>query len=265
MNWRVLLFALAALAPAAGACTRPFIVPVSPIGLSVTIQGSAIGGIYPDVLRSIGEKSGCEFQLAAVPRARQEAMFEAGKADLLMPASRTPRRDQHGYFIALVGSRAMLLSLGAEQAPITSAAQLLARRELRVAVVRGFDYGEPYLALLDELKKQGRLYYESDPVGVARLLKAKYADVTIMAPIILFGATQGDQRVSDIADKIRSSALAEIDWGQSGIYISKHSVTPEDRARLEQLLTDAVKAGTVWDAFKRRYPVNILSDSIRQR
>ncbi|MES2126280.1 MAG: transporter substrate-binding domain-containing protein [Pseudomonadota bacterium] len=265
MNWRVLVLALAALAPAAGACTRPFVIPVAPIGLSVTIQGNAIGGIYPEVLRSIGEKSGCQFQLTSVPRARQEAMFEAGKADLLMPASRTPRRDQHGYFVPLVGSRALLLSLGPEASTITTVAQLLARRELRVAVVRGFDYGEPYQALLDELKKQGRLYFEADPVGVARLLKAKYADLTIMAPIILFGATQGDQRVTDIADKIRGGALAELEWGQSGIYISKHSVTPEDRATLEQLLSEAVKSGTVWEAFKRRYPVNILSDSVRQR
>ena len=49
------------------------------------------------------------------------------------------------------------------------------------------------------------------------------------------------------------------------MYISKKAVTPEDRAALENLLGGAAKSGAVWDAFKRYYPPDILSGSIRPR
>ena len=113
--WRrtmaVLALALALPSLAGAQCSRDIQVPVSAIGASVVINGASIGGIYPDLLRSMGAKLGCNFVFTAVPRARLEAMFEAGKADMLIPASSTPRRDQHGLFIPLMGNRPLLISL----------------------------------------------------------------------------------------------------------------------------------------------------------
>jgi polar amino acid transport system substrate-binding protein len=74
-------------------------------------------------------------------------MFEAGKADLLIPASSTPRRDQHGLFIPMLGNRPLLISLQGTRAPINTMQDLIERRELRVALVRGYDYGASYQAL----------------------------------------------------------------------------------------------------------------------
>ncbi|MBT9457853.1 MAG: transporter substrate-binding domain-containing protein [Burkholderiaceae bacterium] len=246
-------------------CSRAINVPVSPTGLSVTVGADGVGGVYPDILRSVAAKEGCSFTFSVVPRARQEVMFETGKADLLIPASRTPRRDEHGIFVPLIYNRATLISLASERPAVRSAQELLERRELRVALVRGYDYGEAYQELVKELGKQGRLAFDVDANSIARKLAAGMADVTIMAPSILVGAMFGDTRVEHLTDKLRYEPLPELPWGDSGAYISKTAVSAEDRALLRDLLENATKSGALWKAFLRYYPPGSLKDSVRPR
>lgn len=245
------------------ACSRAIDVPVSATGQSVIIEGDTIKGIYPDLLRSVAEQEACTFTLSAVPRARQEMLFETGRADVLIPASKTARRDAHGTFIPLIHNRAMLVSIQSGRAPIQSTQQLLEQSNLKVALVRGFDYGPAYQALTAALEKQGRLILEVDAVSVARLLKAGTADVTIMAPSILAGAVQGDERVRDLVDRFRFEALRELPWGHSGAYISNRALNPEDKALLQGALERAARSGVVWKGFQHYYAPAILAGSIR--
>nr|WP_316644262.1 transporter substrate-binding domain-containing protein [uncultured Roseateles sp.] len=246
-------------------CSRVINVPLSPTGLSVTVGADGVGGVYPDVLRGVAAKEGCSFAFSVVPRARQEVMFETGKSDLLIPASRTPRRDEYGIFVPMIYNRATLISLASERAQVRSIAELLERRELRVALVRGYDYGDIYQELVKELGRQGRLVLDVDANSIARKLAADMADVTIMAPSILIGAMAGDARVEQLTDKLRYEPLSELPWGDSGAYISKAAVSAEDRAALRDLLEGAAKSGAVWKAFLRYYPPGSLKDSIRPR
>lgn len=262
-----LALALAITLPAAAmaGCSRPFTVPLAPTGLSVVVSGQSVSGIYPEMLNAISAKSGCEFKLSVVPRARQQAMFEAGQADLLLPATHTARRDQFGYFVPLVGVRPAVISYEAHHAPLRTAQDLLERKELRVALVRGYDYGEAYQALARELTAQGRVMLEPDAVSIARKLHAHFVDVTIMAANVMAGAVQSDARVEAMSGKLRIEPLDELPWVDSGVYISKTSVTAEDRAALENLLASAVKSGAVWEGFKRYYSTDILNSSLRPR
>ncbi|MFZ6654535.1 substrate-binding periplasmic protein [Undibacterium sp. TJN19] len=245
------------------ACSRAINVPVASTGRSVLINGDQIDGIYPDVLRNLGDS--CKFLLTAVPRARLELMFETGRADLLIPASRTPKRDEHGIFIPMVYNRATLISLDSNRPVITSAQELLDKKDLKVALVRGFDYGPAYQDLVKELTRQGRLFFDAEPLSVARLLKAGIADVTIMAPSILAGAIMEDGRVQDMLDKLRYEPIPELPWGDSGAYISKNSLNNEDRAALKEMMEQIAKSGMVWKGFQRYYPANVLKESIRPR
>lgn len=245
-------------------CSRPMNVPMSATGQSVIVADNEITGIYPELLQSLA-KEGCEFVLTAVPRARQELMFETGKADLLIPASKTPRRDELGIFIPLIRSRATLISLDAKRPILKSAYELLERKDVRVVLVRGFDYGVAYQELAEALSKQNRLLLESDPVAVARVLKANPGDVTIMAPVIFTGAIQDDARVSDLADRLRLEPLNELPWGESGVYLSRSTLNKEDTATLTAMLTRAAQSGSVWKGFQTYYPANVLKESIRPR
>ncbi|NVM78619.1 polar amino acid transport system substrate-binding protein [Duganella sp. SG902] len=245
-------------------CSRDIAAPVSANGASVIVEGTTARGIYPDLLRTLGPKAGCNFVFTVVPRARQVAMFKAGLADVLVPASRTAARDQLGTFIPMINHRAMLISVNNGRAPITSAQDLLARKELRVAVVRGFDYGEHYTALIDELQKQGRLFVEVDVVGIARLLHAGSADVTIMGPTLMAGAIRRDARVQLLQDKLRMEAIPELPWHQSGAYIS-NALKPEDQALLRDMLEKAGKSNQVMEGYLRYFRADLLSDSVRPR
>ena len=267
MKLRWLLAACAAVLTAhAGAtgCSREISVPVSANGASVIIDGTHVKGIYPDLLRAIGPRIGCSFSFAVVPRARQVAMFQSGAADVLAPASRTPERDKLGTFVPMITHRAMLISVNHGRAPLTSLQDLLARRDLRVAVVRGFDYGEQYSALVTELQKQGRLFIEVDVIAVARLLSAGSADVTIMGPTLMAGAIRRDQRVHGLQEKLRTEPVPELPWSQSGAYVS-HALKPEDQAILREALEKAGKSNHLMESYLHYFRHDVLTDSVRPR
>jgi polar amino acid transport system substrate-binding protein len=247
-------------------CSRPMRVPVAPIGLSVQTAGDTVSGLYPDLLRQLADKNGCVMAFSVVPRARQEAMFESGSADLLVPATRTERRDGHGTFVPMVSSRAVLISLQSERANVGSVAELLARKELRVVVVRGYDYGPAYQGMLKQLGRQGRLLQAADPVSAARMLAAGMAELTVMTSTIFTGALQGDARVRPLLERLRFEAVEELPWGESGIYVSsKAALDGADRALMLELLERSARSDAVWRAFQRYYPPASLTESIRPR
>jgi polar amino acid transport system substrate-binding protein len=260
------LAALAAASTAARAeCSREIAVPVAPIGVSITANGGTVGGIYPDVLRAASQKAGCQLAFSVVPRARQEVLFEMGKADLMLPATRTPARDVIGTFIPLIGHRATLISMAGSRPPLASAQELLDRPELRVAVVRGFDYGERYQALIKELAKQGRLFQEVDTVAVARLMLSGAIDVTIMGPTTLAGAVLRDARLSGMLGKLRIEPIPELPWSVSGVYVSRRSLKPEDQAALLDVMENIARSNTILESFQRVHRADILAESVRPR
>jgi polar amino acid transport system substrate-binding protein len=248
---------------AQAACSRVINVPVSATGQSVIIDGDAIRGIYPDLLRTLGDKEACTFALTAVPRARLEMLFETGRADLLIPASKTPKRDALGTFVALIHNRATLISLQSGRPAINTLRDLREHSSLKVALVRGFDYGPAYQELIAALGQQGRLILEVDALSVARLLKTGTADLTIMAPTILAGAMQDDERVRDLVDKLRLEPVDELPWGDSGVYLSNTALSPSDKAALQDALERAARSGAVWKSFQRYYAPAVLKASIR--
>lgn len=259
-----MLVAMLATAAHAGArCSRDINVPLAPLGASVIVNGNEISGIYPEMLRAMGARAGCNFIMTAVPRARLNAMFDAGLADIMLPSVREARPASKAIFVPLIGSRAVLISVGASAPAIRSARQLIEHPEIRLAEVRGADFGEPYRSVMDELDKQGRVYFEADPISVARLLNAGFADATIMATTTLSGAIQNDARVAGLFDKLSFQPLAEFTWGVSGVSLSRQSLTPGDLALLRELFERAARSGSVLEAFQHHHRADILAQSAR--
>jgi polar amino acid transport system substrate-binding protein len=258
-----LVTALAPAAQAAG-CSRPIAVPVSADGASVVLAPDGIRGIYPDVLRGIADKAGCQFDLALVPRARQVALYGLGRADIFIPAAHTQERDRHGIFVPLISTRPMLISIEGNHTKISNARELLAQRDLRVAVVRGFDYGEGYMALTGELAKQGRLLVEVDVISVARLLHAGAADITIMAPSVVVSATRRDPRVQGLLERLRTDAIPELPWRMSGAYVSR-ALSNSDQEVLIDALEKAAKTSAVVDGYVHYFGPDLLKGGLRPR
>jgi polar amino acid transport system substrate-binding protein len=270
MTRRLLTATVAALMPAlfslnaAAGCSRDIAVPVSASGSGVIVDGPEIKGIFPDLLREMSRKTGCKFVFNVVPRARLVALYRVGQADILVPATRTPERDKLGTFVPMVNNRPMLISLAGKRTPIASASELLSRRELRVAVVRGFDYGEEYTALINELGKQGRLFTEVDTTAVARLLHAGAVDLTILGPTLIAGAIRGEPRVQGMAERLRVEAIPELQWKHSGVYIS-HALHTDDQRTLQEALDKMARSSQVMDAYLRYFSADLLNGNVRPR
>ena len=258
------LFSAAFHLHAAAGCTRDISVPVSASGASVIAEGHEIKGIYPDLLRDMARKAGCKFVFTVVPRARQVAMYRIGQADILVPASRTPERDKLGTFVPMIYNRPMLISIAGNRAPIASGQELLDRRELRVAVVRGFDYGERYTSLVNELGKQGRLFSEVDVAAVARLLHAGAVDLTILGPTLMAGAIRREPRVQGLQERLRVEPIPELPWKYSGAYIS-HALSKEDQRTLHEALEKISKTSQVMEGYLRYFSADVLTDNVRPR
>lgn len=255
--------AVAFAAPAMAACSRTIEVPVAPIGQSIIVNGDKISGAYHELLTKLHERTGCNFRFRVVPRMRLEAMFEGGKADLLVAATHSTRRDQAGLFIPMVETRAMLLSLTSSRAPLRTVDEVLERHALRVAVVRGFEYGEAYQEFLKKLTAQGRLYQEADPLTVARLLQGGMADLAIMPPSAMISAIKSDARVADMEARLRIEPLEEFPWIQAGVYISSKSLSAADRHQLERGLAASAREGELWHLYQHYYPPALLNGSTR--
>ena len=84
-----------------------------------------------------------------------------------------------------------------------------------------------------------------------------------MAPTILAGAVQGDERVRDMVDTLRMGPLEELPWGTSGVYLSNTSLSPTDKTALLEAMERPAKSGDVWKSFQRYYSPAVLKSSIR--
>lgn len=256
-------WALLAATTVHAGCSRPIQVPMSPVGLSVTFDGQRSGGNYPALLRELGPTIGCDFQIQRVPRARLQKMFASGEADLLMPASMSPSRDALGEFVPLIQVRAGLLTLSRDQPPPRSLAELIARPDYKVAVVRGFSFGASYDEAMATLRARQRLVEEADPAGVARALRLGLAQGSVMTASIFVGTLVQEPELAPLMKRLRVDPLAELGWSESGIYLSRSSLDDADRRTLRTAFTQAARSGRVWQLFNDAYPPGSLTGSIR--
>lgn len=260
--WVACLLMAAATGAEAG-CSRVIGVPMAPIELSVSFDGDRSDGIYPALLRELGTAADCEFHIQRVPRARLQKMYESGQADLLLPASASPRRDRDGEFVPLIQARASLMTLTHDGPLPRSLAELIAHPDLKLAVVRGFSFGPAYEHAMATLLQQKRLVEESNAAGVARALRQGIAQATIMTASIFIGTLVQDTELAPLVRQVRNEPLEELGWSESGVYLSRHSLSDTDRRHLRQAFAQAGRSGRVWQLFNEHYPAGSMGGSIR--
>lgn len=250
---------------AAANCSRTLQVPILPSGLTVIVQGTNYSGIVPDFLTQVARKAGCKISYQLVPKSRQENMFENAQADLLITAVKTARRDQFGVFVPLVQLRASLVSIEHGQPAVQSLKDLIQNPSLKLAVVRGFDYGPVYQSIVDEMQKSGRLQIENDTISIARMMRNNTNYVTIMAPTIFAGAIQTERKLHDLGGKIRYEKLEELPWTESGIYISNRSLNESDKNLLKATMDKLASSESVWKAYQQYYSIDVIKLGLRPR
>jgi polar amino acid transport system substrate-binding protein len=230
----VLVLALYFPYAAHAVCSRPVVVPTSPLGkLAFVAEGGNVAGVYPEVLREYGTRAGCEFVFPVVPRKRAEQMVQAGYGDIFIGSAQAPDRDAWGEFIPLLMVQWTLISNHAEPAP-KSVRELLSLPDVRVNVVRSYNAGPIYLALLAELDKRGALEYVSDPQTIVRKMLIGRTDYTIM-PSGTFAGTIDDLGLRHAFERtVRYTRLEGLPASVTGAYISK-AMPRSDAKQVERI------------------------------
>ena len=246
-------------------CSRPIRVPVSSLGSSVVIKGGHYSGVLPDFLQQLSLRSQCRFIFSSVPKSRQENLFETGQSDLLLPAIKTRSRDKHGRFVTLAQLRPVLISTESNQATIQNEQELMARRDLKLVVVRAFDYGHEYQTIVKKMAQSGRLIQEADVLSVARTMKKNTHYVTIMAATIFYGILEREPFVASLQGRVRYERLDELSWVDSGIYISQISLSEQDQTYLKEEIEKLSSTDLLWKLYLNYYAADILKIGMRPR
>ena len=254
--------AAAALLPAraGAACSRPIVVPASSLGRMMTVNEASgeVGGVYPELLRERGRRAGCAFVFPVVPRARAEAMLRQGEADLMVGAVQVPERDRWGRYVPMIGTEWMLISVDAD--PPRSTEELLARPGIRLNVVRSYNYGPAYLALLARLDKQGKLEYVKDPQTIARKMEIGRANYAYMPSNTFAGALEDAGLRESLGRRVHYTRLAGIPPSTSGVYISRQTA-PDDAAQLAAMLEQLSRDGELLARTRKHFTPAEMSSS----
>jgi polar amino acid transport system substrate-binding protein len=248
-----------AMAVAAAACSRPIVVPASPLGRMIEVdpvRGTA-WGIYPDLLRAYGARAGCVLVFPVMPRARAEVLLRNGEADLLLGAVKVSERDAWGEFMPMLNSEWVLISRGGGAAP-RSVQALLDQRHIMFNAVRGFNAGPAYLDLLAGLERRGALEYVNDAQTIVRKMAAGRVDYTVM-PSHTFAGALGEVAPQP-ALTVRYSRLEGLPPAVIGVYLAK-TLAPADAAALRALLLQIRAADGLMIGLRRYFTPDEMASS----
>ncbi|WP_377704527.1 substrate-binding periplasmic protein [Pseudoduganella sp. UC29_71] len=220
---------------AAASCSRTINVPVAPHGQAVVVKHGKAAGVVPEMLDELGDKYGCKFVFPVVPRARLEMLFRAADADLIVLSTRSPERDLSGTFVPVFKYRALLVGIKPVDPAVQSVDALLSQTDLRIAVVRGFDYGPAYRKLL-EPAMAARVQYANDLNDLMRRIQARIADVTILPYSSAYNTIVDDPRLAGLDSQLVITALDDVPWQDAGFYVSKRTLSMADQSALIDML-----------------------------
>jgi len=232
----VLLAAMCGASPAF-ACTVN--VAASAIGrtMMVTPRGE-VTGIVPDFLALVAQDTGCRFRYQVVPRMRAIALFRKGDVDLIPASVRTPERDALGIFVHTFNTRLMLVALDG-QLPNAMTRQELMSKHYALAVLRGYDYGPQYQAMLQEPGLKSQLSVVADPATAARMLAAGRFDAVLISPSVFVHAAD----TAGLTERITVTTLSDISFSPAGMYISIKGLNATDRDKLRTAIASLTARG----------------------
>jgi polar amino acid transport system substrate-binding protein len=86
--------------PAHADCARSYSLGLSESGTFAYAEAGQIKGLIPSLVQELSRRTGCQFTVLNLPRARIWLEWEAGKLDIATGALRTPERDRLGRWLA---------------------------------------------------------------------------------------------------------------------------------------------------------------------
>jgi len=256
---RTLLIAtLSILARAAAFAAEPQ--PECPTPIKVGFYGCCYfyqqdRGIDVEILRTLAERSGCEFSSTYMPRARVWHDMALAHLDMTTMGIETPERDEFAWFLGYLQTK-YLAVYRPSQVSIKSLEQIAAGK-MTIGMVRSFRHGAAIDAMIDDLKDRepDRIVEVRDEMALFRLLAAGRVQV-VFAEMPLFDYAV---RQLKIDDAVTLDVAPDEPPAVRALTLSKARFNQTEVAKWRALLDGMRQDGTI-DRILRRY---LPADEVR--
>lgn len=189
-------------------------------------------GIDQDILDSLSLRTNCQFKLRIESQARIWTQIREGSLDMSMSSIKTIEREEWATSIPYFSSRNYALVSTTLSANEQTAVGFLANKDLKMAVIKGFQHGRQYNDFIASLRHQNRIYEVADFASLLKLLQVKRVHAILLIPTSFLDLSRQKQL---------PDATALRDWYPNdafiaGLYISRKTVSPQAVHILQQAL-----------------------------
>lgn len=137
-------------------------------------------GISKDIVTELSKRMNLKFEFKVMPRARILSMIEEGSLPMTVSSIRTPEREEIAWFVPYFAEKNAVLVR--KSTNISSEADLLNSKNIKVGIVRGYYYGEYFMGLIGKLKEKRMIVETKDIEELFKLLEEDWIQVTFNNP-----------------------------------------------------------------------------------
>ncbi|UTH76225.1 ABC transporter substrate-binding protein [Chromobacterium sp. IIBBL 290-4] len=213
-------------------------------------------GIDADVIDELARRGGYVFLRQDMPRARIWSQLAGGKLAMATSGVETAERGRFAEFIPYIAQSNRALTLDGRY---PTPASLLADPAARVAVVRGFAYGNPYDGLIARLRARGAVTEVPDTQSLFLMLARGHAQLVISIPVFYLKYL----KENGLEERVRI-----YDWQTQQppvlgcLVLSKTLLAATERAQLRKLVAQMKQDGTLRRIFSRYLPADEVEKAL---
>lgn len=207
-------------------------------------------GLDKDFFEALALRSGCQIDIKLESQPRLWQGLRSGRIDLASWVIQTEEREAIVHVIPMLQIRPMAVTW--RDSPALTKADFMANASLTAIKIRQSVYGPGYDELFDKLSDQGRLSEVADFDTALRVFSTRHIGLIVAYPWSLFG--QSEQWLKEVRFSDWYPASSAV---QSGLAISRRSVSAADAQRLENAVQAMQRDGSFAQMVARHLPMDL--------
>ncbi|MBT9457949.1 MAG: transporter substrate-binding domain-containing protein [Burkholderiaceae bacterium] len=228
------------------ACSRPFSLAFHDHGM--VYSKATQSGIDKDMVDELIKRSGCEFRLSVMPRARIWRSIESGELDFSTSGITNEARDKYAGFAWYLFNKYELLVR--KDSGVASIAEFSSNAQMRIGGIRSFRYSSRLNQLVDHLAPQGRYIEVADHEQLLAMLKRNRIQAMIIEP---FNYSQVENRALHVLTRTLDSGDPAV---LHGLIMSKAALPEAEQRKWRALIDDMRADGTLLKIMRRYFPAD---------
>ncbi|WP_374244116.1 substrate-binding periplasmic protein [Zoogloea sp.] len=234
-------------------CSRTYTLALHEHGLLYSRQTGE--GIDKDIADELVRRSGCRFNIVAMPRARIWQLIESGGLDFSLSGIANPQRERFAAFAWYFSNKYYLLVR--RDAGIQRVADFPRAPGLRLGAIRSFRYSPSANRLVDELDASLRVSYATGLAPLYETLLANRIQGMIVEPF--------DYPAVESTHLRQQTTILEFDDPPvpHGLIVSRAAIPPAEQARWRALIDRMRADGTVERIFEKYFKPDLAREMTR--